>query len=83
MSNFSPRKFNVVRKELSGHVAKNWKVGRGRKLLHCPKDVIFMVLTVVKHGGNWDFLGNMFKIKGPTFEKLIMGYMKVIWERLY
>jgi len=37
-----------------------------------------MAFAVLKHGGKWDFLGQAFKIKGTTFEKLIMGFLKAI-----
>jgi hypothetical protein len=33
-----------------------------------------MTLTVLKHGGTWDFLATPFKIKAPTFEKLVTGF---------
>ena len=42
-----------------------------------------MLLTVLKHGGNWDFLAQMFKVKGPTFEKIICRFMNIVWEVLY
>lgn len=46
---------------------KCWK---GEKSENTGKDTLFMFMTVFKHGGQWDMLGQSFKIKGPTFEKL-------------
>lgn len=52
-------------------IVTHWNVGRGRKSTFKAKDVLFMALAVMKHGGHWEFLGRMFKIKGQTFEKMI------------
>lgn len=35
-----------------------------------------MTMVTMKHGGTWDILGATFRIKGPTFEKLITGYLR-------
>lgn len=40
-----------------------------------------MLLTVLKHGEQRAFLGKMFKTNGPAFEKLIMGFMRVVWKK--
>lgn len=32
--------------------------------------------------GQWEFLCKMFKVKGPTFEKIIMGYLKIVVNQL-
>ena len=40
-----------------------------------------MKLVVLKHGGPQDFLGNMFRIKGPTSMRLITGFMENIVEK--
>lgn len=42
-----------------------------------------MMLTVLKHGGKCDLLGKMFKIKGPSFEMIIVGFMKIVSHHLY
>ena len=42
-----------------------------------------MTLTVLSHAGNWDFLGRMLKVKGSTFERMIMSFVDLVWERLY
>ena len=45
--------------------------------------VFFMMLTVIKHGGAWDLIARIYGIKGPTFEKLVMGYINVLENNLY
>lgn len=42
-----------------------------------------MLLAVVKHGDQWEFLGRMFKIKGPNFERLIRGVSDVVSSRFF
>lgn len=37
-----------------------------------------MSLGALKHGGAWHFLGFQFKIKGPTFERRILGFLQII-----
>lgn len=78
MINFSPKEFQTVWNVVCDIVMTCWNVGRGRKSTMKGKDMLFMMLTVMKHGGKWDFLGQMFKIKGPTFEKMIVNFMHVV-----
>lgn len=35
-----------------------------------------MTLTTLKHGVSLDFLGKIFRLIGPTFERLITGFME-------
>lgn len=37
-----------------------------------------MMLGVLKHGGTWEFLAQMFRIKSSTFKKMTTGFMQVI-----
>ena len=52
-------------------------MGRGSKSSQQPKDVFFMVLAVVKHGGLLDFVARMFELKRSTFERLIIRFVKL------
>jgi len=71
MTNFTLSEFSYLWAKIQNHVLSTWNVGRGRKSAQKPKDVLFMLLTVLKHAGKWDFLAKMFNMKAPTFEKLI------------
>jgi hypothetical protein len=51
----------------------NWNVERGRRSPYKAQDVFFMLLTVLKNGGTCDSLGLVFRIPGPSFEKVISG----------
>ena len=44
---------------------------------------LFMVTTVLKHVGNWNLLGRIFKIKEPTFERLIMNFIRLITDEFH
>lgn len=45
--------------------------------------MIFMVISVLKDGGNWDFIGNMFNIKGPSFKRIITKFILLISDYVY
>lgn len=42
-----------------------------------------MSMTRLKHEGQWDFLALMFRLKGPTFDRIIVGFIKIISRRPY
>ena len=83
MTNFTESEFDYIWTRMNTHVQSTWNVGRGRKSKHQPKDVLFMTLTVLKHPSTWQMSGLMFDMKGPTFQKLIMGYLEIIGPELY
>jgi len=71
MTNFTGVEFRKLYSILQDSIVKKYNIGRGRKSDYKPMDMLFMTLTVLKHGGTWDFLAQPFKIKGPTFERMI------------
>lgn len=44
-------------------------VGQGQRRL-------FIMVMVLKNGGRWEFLGQMAKIKGQAFKKMIVKFMQ-------
>ena len=86
MCNFAPDEFQEVWMKFREVMLKNWNTGRGRKTKHGARDMLFIVLSCMKHGGQWDFLRRMFKIKGPTLwdlvEKSIRLAADVSYEKL-
>lgn len=42
----------------------------------------FMTLTFLKHGGAWDILTKLFRMNGPKFERMIVGFMLVLASRV-
>ena len=79
--NFTPIEYRKIYSALEETIKSYWNVGRRRKYNQSPTDVLFMTLVMYKHGGSWDFLGNMFRIKGPTSMQLKGGFMEKIVEK--
>eukprot|EP00171_Calliarthron_tuberculosum_P021722 IDg21722t1 len=75
MCNFTPLEFRKLYSHLHGEITREWNTGRGKRSEYKAMDVLFMILVVMKHEGSWDQMGNMFRIKGPTFQRLITGFM--------
>ena len=57
MTIFNSKEFRSIYCKIEGIISENWNVGEGRWTQHKPKDVLFMTLVMLKHGGQWDFLG--------------------------
>lgn len=51
MSNFSPREFELLWILLETFIKSNCNSGRGKKCHVSGKDMLFMLLVVLKHGG--------------------------------
>lgn len=83
MTNFTASEFFKIWDYTSNFISTKWNVGRGRKSSCKGKDVLFMMLTVLKHGGNWDYLAGMFCMKGPTFERMIVNFIQLLSEHWY
>ncbi|KAE9230889.1 hypothetical protein PF004_g10370 [Phytophthora fragariae] len=45
--------------------------------------MLFMFLASLKHCGKWDVVASVFKIKPPTFQKMIMSFASVVSSFLY
>lgn len=79
--NFSPAEFRRIYVALETHISANWNIGRGRKFSHLPMDVLFIMLSILKHGGTWDFQTQMFRIKPPTFQRMIICFREMISKK--
>lgn len=56
---------------------------RSRRSSFSAKDLFSLMLKTLKHGGDWDFLGRIIKIKGSTFEIMVMYFMGVVSDVHY
>jgi len=83
MTNFTGLEFRRLYGLLEDTIGEKWNIGRGKKCQQKPMDVLFMALTVLKHGGSWDILAQPFKIKGPTFERMITRFLPIICKRYF
>ena len=48
-----------------------------------PQDLLFMTLVVLKHDGEWHFMARTFNMKGPTFERLVVGFVVALSDYFY
>ena len=64
-------------------IAENYNVERGRKCAPTAKDVLFMTLAVLQHGGAWDFLARMFGQKTSAFERMIVRFIGMLSKPVY
>lgn len=83
LTKFSLIEFHEIFDRLREHIAKKYNRERGKRSQYQGNDVVFMSLTVCTHSGQWDFLDKMFNIKGPTFERLIMNFIKLLSDYAY
>ncbi|KAF0685323.1 Aste57867_22743 [Aphanomyces stellatus] len=75
MTNFSPSEINILWCDVRHFVMKHWNVGSGRKCTVSPRDLLFMLLTSMKHCGSWDVVAAVFQEKAPSFEKRIVKFL--------
>jgi len=83
MCNFTGPEFRILYNTMHDVIVENWNTGRGRRSPYKGMDVLFMLLTTMKHAGSWDALGQMFAIRGPTFERVIIKFLNIISPHLY
>ncbi|KAH9110766.1 hypothetical protein LEN26_013643 [Aphanomyces euteiches] len=82
LTNFSLAEFGILWSEIRQYIQRHWNVGPGCKNKTTPKDMLFMVLTFLKHGGSWDVIAALFKLKSSTFSKSITGFIRTIHPHL-
>lgn len=47
------------------------------------KDVPFKIITLLKNIVHWEFVGKLFKRKGPNFERLVISVVNVVWDLFF
>ncbi|KAG2987298.1 hypothetical protein PC121_g22100 [Phytophthora cactorum] len=83
LTNITPRELNTLWMSVRAHVTRHWNVRRGRCSVYKGKDVLFMLLVMMKNGGTWEMLSSIFHAKTPTFIKTITGFIRAIAPSLY
>lgn len=83
MTNFTVREYSRLYNRFHEFILTHWNCGRGKKTQYKPKDVLFMLLTVLKYGCNWDILARTFNIKTPTFEQLMHNFITATHKHIY
>ena len=83
MTNFTPSQFNQLFNYIEEKVNTLYLSGRGRRTTHTPKDIFFMTLCTLKHGMSWAGMAYTFNIKAPSFEKIIVGFIRLVSPTIY
>ncbi|KAH9103357.1 hypothetical protein LEN26_015310 [Aphanomyces euteiches] len=82
LTNLSLAEYGLLWNDIRQYVQRHWNVGPGSKNKTTPKDMLFMTLTFLKHGGSWDIIATLFKYKSSTFAKGITGFIRTIHPHL-
>lgn len=76
MIKYNPAELSRLYATLFSCITSSRNTGCGRRFEFKSLDVLLMTLTVMKHGGSWDSLAQMFQVKGPTLFDLSPGSCK-------
>lgn len=71
LTNFTEEQFGILVDLVSETMSHTIYSGRGKKCQDSPRDLLFMLLVVLKQGGEWSFMATLFKKRVSTFEKLM------------
>lgn len=73
---FAPDFFDLLCFKFEPQILKRYNFGRKSKVN--SKDAFFLTLDVLKNSGQWVFIAQIFEMKGPNFERLVMRYIKKV-----
>ncbi|ETV78481.1 hypothetical protein H257_08004 [Aphanomyces astaci] len=77
MINLTQPEFETIWAIVESVVVPAWTLGRGRKSPVSSKDAFFMTLVVLKHYNAWYKHALDFRMKAPTFEKMVHRVLEV------
>ncbi|ETP14257.1 hypothetical protein F441_10791 [Phytophthora nicotianae CJ01A1] len=83
MTYFGPLEFERLWSMIRDHMTVNCNTGCGRRSSFGGKDVFFMLLTVLKNCGKWDVVAAVFRVKTPSFQKMVTKFATVLSPFLY
>ncbi len=83
MTNFNCREIDHLWHRCCTVLNEKFTLGRGKKTDVSPKDILFIVLCVVKTPTNWDLMGEIFEKKGPTLQRLFSRAVDILSPILY
>lgn len=83
MTNFSVPEFNRVWDEISSFVNSHWNFSLEIRCELQNKDVLSMIQTVFKHGGQRNFLACMFKIRTLNLIAWLWRLIHILAENIY
>ncbi len=62
ITNFSLAEFMQLWNVIGPFIMEKWNTGRGKKCKFGGKDMLFMTIVVMKHGGGWNTLSSSFGV---------------------
>jgi len=71
MTMFSEKEFDRLWSIVGSSITAEFSTGRGPKCKNTPKDVFFMMMSVIHTPTKWEKHGIDFSMKGPTMEKQV------------
>jgi len=83
MTNLEEPQFEMIWAHLENFVRHGYNISRGQKSKVSGTDALFMLMVTIKHGGHWDVLARVFKLKGPTFERLVSRFCTPVSKHVY
>lgn len=83
MTNFNAREIDHLWHRCRTVLSTKFTLGRGKKTEVSPKDILFIVLCVIKAATNWDLMGEIFDKKGPTLQRLFSRAVDILSPVLY
>ena len=80
MINLTSTELMELRDQLRECVEAKRNKGRGKRCKQSRKDAMFMLLTVLKHGGQWDFLELMFTVSAASFKRVVVTMLEIVCD---
>lgn len=83
LTNFNRSEFEELWSLVQPHVETRYNVGRGRKTKETAKDMFLQLLYIMKVGPPWDEAARVWGRKGPSFEKSVVSFAKIVAPKAY
>ncbi len=83
MTNFNCCEFDHLWHHRHTVLSKTFTLGRGEKTDVSPKDILFIVLCVMKAATNLDLMGEIFEKNGPTLQRLFSRAVEILTPVFY
>ncbi|KAJ0398685.1 hypothetical protein P43SY_006263 [Pythium insidiosum] len=79
---FSISEFEILWNDVRLFILQHWNNRAGRRRQVTDRDLLFMALTTIKQGGEWEVLGAMFGQKGTTFSSRVYDFLTMLEPHL-
>lgn len=73
--------FDVFWNGIQEYVLSEYNVGKRQHYNFTAMNALFMLLKILKHEGNWKIISRFFKLKAPTFARIIFKFVSLIVDK--